>query len=131
MKAKYFKIMSEILCSSNLAFNRVFNVKLECYYTRRENVVTLKTLQYKERTNYLLFVKFLFNLYNFIVVEDEQSIDKDTRLNKELDLTQACLMINPKVSRNILGTGYNDNSIVYNMSVSLRLILSYTWMNLS
>ena len=36
----------------------------------------------------------------FLVEEGEQSIDKDTRLNKELDLTQACLMINPKVSRN-------------------------------
>jgi len=40
--------------------------------------------------------EILLHLFEKPVVEDEQSIDKDTRLNKELDLTQACLMINPK-----------------------------------
>ena len=52
----------------------------------------------------------------FLVEEGEQSIDKDTRLNKELDLTQACLMINPKVSKNIL----RHKKVVRCMLVILR-----------
>ena len=60
----------------------------------------------------------------FLVEEGEQSIDKDTRLNKELDLTQACLMINPKVSKNILR--HKKSSAMYACDTldTLRPILS-------